>query len=406
MTLSLPRSLAPPRRTDERGYLRYLPAIAVTLVLGVVTLPFAATTAPSPVSALLVGVVLILAGGLSLHLPVPAAIVCGLILTLEALGTGIYSGIGFLVAYICLALCAVYSSPRVTWLMAVWYTVVLTILNFHYALGTTFGVIGTVVSVFLAAASLGIGFGFRAYIQRSRREQAEHLAQLDAQRRAVARELHDTGVRATTQMVLLAETASLAQDLPAEARAELRRIATTGRQATEELRALLSTLRQQPGQETELTFPPFAPRTHTSGGELHWSCILDRESAQLREGGFTVDTDIEDAADDQADTDVPLPVLDALDRIMSELSTNVLRHADPEEPIAIMGHRSPDQLQVLITNRSGDAARTHRTVMAPGGSGLQGAHERAAAVGGHLDVHADGSTHRVTLTLPTARSER
>lgn len=82
-------------------------------------------------------------------------------------------------------------------------------------------------------------------------------------------------------------------------------------------------------------------------------------------------------------------------RIVQEALTNVLRHADASSALVRVA-ANPDTLTIEVT----DNGRAHAADATPG-HGLLGMAERAAAVGGHLDVgpRQEGGW-RVSAELP------
>jgi signal transduction histidine kinase len=88
-------------------------------------------------------------------------------------------------------------------------------------------------------------------------------------------------------------------------------------------------------------------------------------------------------------------------RIVQEALTNVLRHADASSALVRVGAGS-DALTIEVT----DNGRAHAAAVTPG-HGLRGMAERAAAVGGHLDVgpRKEGGW-RISAELPLNGTRR
>jgi signal transduction histidine kinase len=98
---------------------------------------------------------------------------------------------------------------------------------------------------------------------------------------------------------------------------------------------------------------------------------------------------------------VPAAIGRAAFRIVQEALTNVLRHADASSALVRVAARA-DVLTIEVT----DNGRAQTTAAAPG-HGLRGMAERAAAVGGHLDVGPrEEGGWRVSAELPLNGSGR
>jgi signal transduction histidine kinase len=98
---------------------------------------------------------------------------------------------------------------------------------------------------------------------------------------------------------------------------------------------------------------------------------------------------------------VPAAIGRAAYRIVQEALTNVLRHADASSALVRVAAR-PDGLTIEVT----DNGRA-RTGAVTAGHGLRGMAERAAAVGGHLDVGPrEEGGWRVSARLPLNGSGR
>jgi signal transduction histidine kinase len=244
----------------------------------------------------------------------------------------------------------------------------------------------------LVIVSLALGDTIRS--RRALRSAARERAQREAHQREeetrrrladerlrIARELHDTLAHS---LVAINVRAGVAADLhdsqdPTEA---LRDIKAASATALRDLRATLGLLRE-PDDAV-----PTAP-------------ALDLESLpglieNARAAGLRADAQV--AVDGAT---VPAAIGRAAFRIVQEALTNVLRHADASSALVRVG-ASPEVLTIEVT----DDGRAQTTAGAPG-HGLRGMAERAAAVGGHLDVgpREDGGW-RVSAELPLNDSGR
>ncbi|MCT1654377.1 hypothetical protein [Brachybacterium muris] len=84
--------------------------------------------------------------------------------------------------------------------------------------------------IVLQGGAVVAGTWGRRLFERSVAERAQRLHDLSEQRRAIARELHDTGVRAMTGVVMLAENGVLRPDVAPGTAQEFGRISSTSRQ--------------------------------------------------------------------------------------------------------------------------------------------------------------------------------
>jgi signal transduction histidine kinase len=199
----------------------------------------------------------------------------------------------------------------------------------------------------------------RAQREAHQREE-ENRSRLADERLRIARELHDSLAHS---LVAINVRAGVAADLhdSQDPIAALRDIKAASATALRDLRATLGLLRE-PGDAA-----PTAPALNL---ESLPGLIENARAAGLR-------ADAQVAIDGAT---VPAAIGGAAFRIVQEALTNVLRHAEASSALVRVAARS-DVLTIEVT----DNGRTHTTGEAPG-HGLRGMAERAAAVGGHLDV--------------------
>lgn len=216
--------------------------------------------------------------------------------------------------------------------------------------------------------------------------------QLDQRRRQseerlrVARDLHDV---IGHNISLINVQANMGLDLidsqPEQARAALSAIKSASKEALEELRTMLTTLRHDDDA------PP-APRSPAPG--------LDRlpELIELtRAAGLPVEVEV-------AGTAPPLPA--AVDlaayRIIQESLTNVARHAGQARVRVRVTYGDAD---VHVEIDDDGAAPANGAAAIRTGSGITGMRERAAALGGDLDAgFRRGGGFRVAARLPVRAS--
>jgi signal transduction histidine kinase len=251
---------------------------------------------------------------------------------------------------------------------------------------------GVAERVPLVFVSLAFGDWIRSRVAlraaaRERAEREEREREEEGHRRAVqerlriARELHDTLAHS---LVAINVRAGVAVDLddsqdPSEALMDIKQVSAI---ALRDLRATLSLLRDQ--DDAAPTAPAFDLEA------VPW--LVDH----ARSAGLHAEVDVQ--VDGAA---VPSAIGGAAFRIVQEALTNVLRHADASS--AHVGVRATsDALDIEIT----DDGRSDSAGVSPG-LGLRGMAERAAALGGRVDMgpRAEGGW-RVHAVLPLSGGDR
>jgi len=217
-----------------------------------------------------------------------------------------------------------------------------------------------------------------ARAERSREERAR--AAVADERARIARELHDAVAHGVTVMVVQAEAAEevLSAD-PERARAPLRTIQSTGREALIELRRLLGILRE------EDAIAERAPRPGLAN--------LDALVATMRQAGLVVDVNVEGEP-------VRLPV--GLDlsayRIVQEALTNALKHAGPAHATVAVSY-GDGMLGLEVSDDGAGPSQPNGS-----GHGLASMRERVALYGGELESGPrPGRGYRVRARLPLSR---
>ncbi|MGN6446245.1 sensor histidine kinase [Amnibacterium sp.] len=216
----------------------------------------------------------------------------------------------------------------------------------------------------------------RARRQDEQRRQAERQrAAIEEERLRIARELHDVLAHSLSSISVQAGVGlHLAGDRPEAATEALETIRTASREALQEVRGVLGVLR---GDES-------APRT--PGPDL---AALRALVEDTRRTGARVD--LEDRLDPRPSTAVQL----AMYRVVQEALTNARRHA-PGAAVEIALGRDGGTVTATVRDRMPGA----RPRPPAAGNGIVGMRERAAALGGSLDLvpHEDGL--EVVLRIP------
>ena len=202
--------------------------------------------------------------------------------------------------------------------------------------------------------------------------------ELAEQRLAMARDLHDVVAHHLSVIAVQAGYGSLVgAEAPARAVSALDVIASTSRQALDEVRGLVDVLRDDtPGR---------GAATRPAPGLADLSVLADNAAR----AGVQVDIRVSGIAHTIS------PGIDvAAYRIVQEALTNVVRHAGVNHAEVLVRHAA-DQVQLQIRD---SGTRLDR---AAAGNGLRGIHERAAACGGTaVTGHGTAGGFEVVATLP------
>ncbi len=242
-------------------------------------------------------------------------------------------------------------------------------------------------ALLLAGWTVAVVIAAEAYRFRAERVAATRASRQTEQRRRqseerlrVARDLHDV---IGHNISLINVQASMGLDLidsqPEQARAALSAIKSASKEALEELRTMLTTLRQDDDD---------APRSPAPG--------LDRlpELIELtRAAGLTVDVAVAGKA-----PPLPAAVQLAAYRIIQESLTNVARHAGRARVTVRVTY---DDTNMHVQIDDDGTAPPGRAAAIGTGSGITGMRERATALGGDLSAgFRRGGGFRVSARLP------
>jgi signal transduction histidine kinase len=213
-----------------------------------------------------------------------------------------------------------------------------------------------------------------AQAARGRRLAIAHASrQAAAQEQArLARELHDVIAHSVSVIVVQAAAADDVFDRrPDQARTALRAIEAAGREAMAELRRLLTAI---------------GPSGETGDGRLAPAPGLDRIAelaGPLRAAGLAVDV----RREDDGPVTVPPGVGLSAYRIVQEALTNALRHAEASRvEVRVRTDENGVEVSVQDDGQGGLAATASHGAGHGAGRGIAGMRERAAILGGTLEV--------------------
>jgi signal transduction histidine kinase len=209
---------------------------------------------------------------------------------------------------------------------------------------------------------------------------AEARRRVQDERLRIARELHDVVAHTVAAMNVQAGLAAEAFDeRPEVARAAIAQVRASGREAMAELHATVALLRD----DRHVPVDP-VPRLDE----------LDRLAARASTGDLVVDVDREGVAD------VPPMVEIAAYRIVQEALTNVIRHSGARRA-QVRLRCARGNLEVEVTDDGRGRVPADGAAGGRAGFGLVGMSERAASVGGRLDLGpGDDGGFRVRAVLP------
>ncbi|HEY8339264.1 MAG TPA: histidine kinase [Egibacteraceae bacterium] len=211
-----------------------------------------------------------------------------------------------------------------------------------------------------AAAAIGAGAFLRSLDDERRRAE---VAVRDAERQALARDLHDFVAHHVTGIVVQAQAARVvAASDPARVEPLLAGIEQAGAEAMSSMRRLVRVLRDDD------------PATAPSAGVADLADL----ARTFSEGGRpVVDLHVDERV---ARAALPPEVATTIHRIVLESLTNVRRHAPQATRVRVAVAGRPDGVAVTVTDDGpAQAALDGRSA---GGFGLLGLRERVAAVGG------------------------
>ncbi|MGW3059851.1 sensor histidine kinase [Streptomyces goshikiensis] len=228
-----------------------------------------------------------------------------------------------------------------------------------------------------------------AELERANRIEAEQAAARERAR--IAREMHDVLSHAVSIMIVQAEAGPVAvRRAPERAEAAFDAIAETGRDAMAQLRTMLGVLRADGAARA-------APRGPQPGVE-ELAGLLER----VRGSGLEVSYERTGAV-----RGLPASLEATVHRVVQEALTNVVKHAGASR-VSVRLEYGARELAVTVTDDGrGPGSGGRGSGAAPGGHGLIGIRERAAAHGGTAVAGPGpgGSGFEVRVVLVTSPLE-
>ena len=217
----------------------------------------------------------------------------------------------------------------------------------------------------------------RAKVERARREERENIA----------RDMHDTLSHRLSLVAIHAGALSYPREgVPAEFTDAARTIRAEAQNAVEDLRTVLSALREDLSQD---------PRT-----------TLEELVAAAQEAGTQVTVTYADGASPDVFTGLSTMAQHAVHRAVQEGLTNARKHA-AGQPVSITVCEVAGEVGVEMRNPLPVAKAEERAGSGVGGYGLVGLRERVELSGGRMNVHVgeEGEEFGWSIRLPLARQE-
>ncbi len=265
----------------------------------------------------------------------------------------------------------------------VWYLLVAGLLDSGLEGSLTEFGLGVVGWLFFALMAWVAGSSVRVLVvDQEVAEQAKAEA-LKGERRAIARDLHDTVAYSTTTMIMRAEQAKLRGVSDPELEDDLDFIISAGRNSIRDLRSMLEVLRRSDPETDSVPRSPWriAPLQE----------VLDERIEHLESLGFEVASFV-----DMDLNKLPDSIKESLAKVIVEATANMAKHGSTAGPCRVMIERDGVDVTAVFLNAVGEVG---------GGSqqnhlGLVGLRERVEALGGSLNVRSTQPTWVLEVRLP------
>ena len=268
-------------------------------------------------------------------------------------------------------------------LIAVWFLVVMISIENTPPQPVTKAVTGVIGYLVLVTLAVAIGEAIRRISAERVQSQVDRTVAVQAQRRTIARDLHDTVAYATTSIILRAEQAKLRGVSDEETLADLDYIINAGRNSMRDLRGMMETLRRNEPEGAD------SPRSPWQIAQL--TDVLAERTTELRSHGFHVTSHI-----DGDPLSLPESVREALGKVVVEATSNMVKHGDPGSPVSIMVEVGDQDVEAVFINRPSNAGSKVQSAQL----GLVGARERVEALGGEVHVASESPDWVVRVLIP------
>ncbi|MFJ6416710.1 sensor histidine kinase [Paeniglutamicibacter sp. NPDC091659] len=229
----------------------------------------------------------------------------------------------------------------------------------------------------------------RARMAELRRKQQEAV---EAERKAIARDLHDIVAHDITVISMQAKAAEFSGD-PVVAQAALKVIGATSKEALQDLRVMLNVLRSD-GSATRVD-GSLVDSAGNAASSLEILIGVEIFAERLVDLGHPTKT----AADPRL-SGLPQSAQAALYRILQESTTNIVKHADRNSECRIEALIDDDRVWLEVANQLPKNMAYEGLVRSEHSSGIVGMTDRMAAFGGTLTARRQRGDWVVRAELP------
>lgn len=212
---------------------------------------------------------------------------------------------------------------------------------------------------------------------------------VEAERKNIARDLHDIVAHDITVVAMQSKAAKFANDgqMALEAIDVIAKLST---ETLHDLRLMLNVLRT----DGTMADPAVSVNDKPAATTVYAVQGVELFSQRLREANFIVSSHTEEKI-----SELPRSAQTALYRVMQEATTNVIKHALPGGECSISLTAQGKEAKLKITNQIADTnSRKHSLPI--GGSGLIGMEDRMKAFGGRFNTSERNGRWILTASIP------
>lgn len=367
----------PVRGFDNRGL-----ALAICVFLVLITMPASADRDSTDLVGQLTLCVL---GGLTILRPLIAGTLAGITVTVMFSFNADYLGLSVTALAIVIAVTMIQGLRLPALVFAVWYASVSIAGSTRNANDIVDMAQGAIFWLVFMFAPLLLGDIIRRIQLRAELQRRDHALATEHERRAIARDLHDTLAYATTTMVMKAEQARLRGGHDPHTRSDLDFIATTGRSAAADLRTMVALLRQSHAMgDGTAEMPGMLPSNPLEE-------VIDAQRAKL--GAFDFETNL---ALSGSPSELPERASTVLARVLTEVASNITKHGNPEHAVSLMIDLEGPEVEAVFVNSAKDGVAK----WGQRGMGLVGLQEIVTGAGGNLESGPVNDRWITHVTLP------
>ncbi|MFJ2619876.1 sensor histidine kinase [Glutamicibacter sp. NPDC087344] len=212
---------------------------------------------------------------------------------------------------------------------------------------------------------------------------------IEAERKNIARDLHDIVAHDITVVAMQSKAAKFANDgqMALDAIDVIAKLST---ETLHDLRLMLNVLRT----DGTMADPAFSTGDKPAATTVYAVQGVELFSQRLREANFVVSSHTEEKI-----SDLPRSAQTALYRVMQEATTNVIKHALPGGECTISLAVQGSEARLKITNQMPESSSENHSLPV-GGSGLIGMEDRMKAFGGRFKTAERNGHWILTASIP------